>query len=122
VAYAVLRNSHDAEDVVQEVFMKLYRSGVWHDMSDEKAYLARTAWRTAVDHLPKQKQSEMDVGVNVDCSRAQEVNSKLAVQITADISSTTKAIDPSAPSYSTEPLVSKRAGAHRKADHYSFLR
>jgi hypothetical protein len=39
----------------------------------------------------------MDVGVNVDCSRAAEVNGKLAVQITADISSTTKAIDPSAP-------------------------
>jgi RNA polymerase sigma-70 factor (ECF subfamily) len=60
VAYAVLRNSHDADDVVQEVFLKLYFSGVWHEMSDEKAYLARTAWRTAVDHLPKQKQTEID--------------------------------------------------------------
>jgi len=60
VAYAVLRNSHDAEDVAQEVFLKLYRSGLWHTMTDEKAYLARTAWRTAVDHLPKQQQTDIE--------------------------------------------------------------
>lgn len=49
IAYAVLRNSHDAEDVVQEVFFKLYRSGAWKEMKDERAYLARVAWRGAVD-------------------------------------------------------------------------
>jgi RNA polymerase sigma-70 factor (ECF subfamily) len=53
VAYAVLRNSHDSEDVVQETFLKLYRSGVWQRMNDEKAYLARSAWRIAVERLPK---------------------------------------------------------------------
>ena len=60
VAYAVLRNSHDAEDVVQEVFLKLYRSSAWNDVRDEKAYLARVAWRAAVDHLPKQHQEAED--------------------------------------------------------------
>ena len=49
VAHAVLRNSHDAEDVAQDVFLKLYRSGAWAEMKDEKAYLARVAWRAAVD-------------------------------------------------------------------------
>lgn len=53
VAYALLRNSHDAEDVVQEVFLKLYRSNAWDGMHDEKAYLARASWRAAIDHLPK---------------------------------------------------------------------
>src|SRR6478609_9324150 len=53
VAYAVLRNPHDSEDVVQETFLKLYRSGAWQGMNDEKAYLARSAWRIAVDRLPK---------------------------------------------------------------------
>jgi RNA polymerase sigma-70 factor (ECF subfamily) len=49
VAYAVLRNAHDAEDVVQEAFLKLYRNGSWHRMENEKAFLARTVWRIAAD-------------------------------------------------------------------------
>jgi RNA polymerase sigma-70 factor, ECF subfamily len=60
VAYAVLRNSHDAEDVVQEVFLKLYRNGAWDGVQDEKAYLARAAWRAAIDHLPKHDQMASD--------------------------------------------------------------
>ena len=60
VAYAVLRNSHDADDVVQEVFLKLYRNNAWGSMRDEKAYLARIAWRAAIDHLPKQTHTEVD--------------------------------------------------------------
>jgi RNA polymerase sigma-70 factor (ECF subfamily) len=60
VAYAVLRNSHDAEDVVQEVFLKLYRSARWDQMKDERAYLARVAWRISVDRLPKTRDSEVD--------------------------------------------------------------
>lgn len=49
VAYAVLLNAADAEDVVQETFLKLYRSGDWRNAQNERAYLARVAWRTAVD-------------------------------------------------------------------------
>jgi RNA polymerase sigma-70 factor (ECF subfamily) len=48
VAWAVLRNGHDAEDVVQETFLKLYRTGSWERIEDERAFLARTAWRLAV--------------------------------------------------------------------------
>jgi len=55
VAYSILRNSHDAEDVVQEVFLKLYRSGAWRDILDERAFLARAAWRMSVDRLPKRR-------------------------------------------------------------------
>lgn len=47
VCYALVRNLHDAEDVVQEVFLKLYRSGAWERMEDEQGFLARTAWRIA---------------------------------------------------------------------------
>lgn len=49
VAYSVLLNAHDAEDAVQETFMKLYRSGGWQNAENERAFLARVAWRTAVD-------------------------------------------------------------------------
>ena len=54
VAYSVLRNVPDAEDVVQETFLKLYKGRGWEGMVDERAYLARAAWRLAVDWLPKQ--------------------------------------------------------------------
>jgi RNA polymerase sigma-70 factor (ECF subfamily) len=50
VAYAVLLNSHDAEDAVQETFLKLYRNSGWKQAENERAYLARVAWRIALDH------------------------------------------------------------------------
>ncbi len=53
VAYAVLLNSHDAEDAVQETFLKLYRNGGWQNLSNERAFLARTGWRIAVDRRPR---------------------------------------------------------------------
>ncbi len=52
VAYAVLLNAHDAEDAVQETFLKLYRNGGWRNLSNECAFLARVAWRIAVDRRP----------------------------------------------------------------------
>jgi RNA polymerase sigma-70 factor, ECF subfamily len=58
VVYAVLRNSHDAEDAVQETFLKLYRSNAWEEIRDERAFLARTAWRVAIDRRPKRQTVE----------------------------------------------------------------
>ena len=59
VAYAILRNSHDAEDAVQETFLKLYRSQAWKKIEDERAFLARVAWRMAADRLPKKQPAPM---------------------------------------------------------------
>ncbi len=49
VAYAVLLNAHDAEDAVQETFLKLYRHGGWQQAENERAYIARVAMRAAID-------------------------------------------------------------------------
>jgi RNA polymerase sigma-70 factor, ECF subfamily len=49
VAYSVLRNAHDAEDAVQDVFLKLYRSRSWEAIENENGFLARAAWRVAID-------------------------------------------------------------------------
>jgi RNA polymerase sigma-70 factor, ECF subfamily len=56
VAYAVLLNRADAEDAVQETFMKLYRNGGWRNVENERAFLARVTWRVAVDRLPRTSQ------------------------------------------------------------------
>jgi len=71
IAYAMLRNVQDAEDVVQEVFLKLFRNGAWEDMRDERAFLARTAWRIAVDRLPQRSGRFLheDTGEEQVCAR-----------------------------------------------------
>lgn len=46
-----MRNTLDAEDAVQETFLKLYRKGAWESIEDERAFLARAAWRVAVTRL-----------------------------------------------------------------------
>jgi len=53
VAYAVLLNSHDAEDAVQETFLKLYRNRGWRQAESERAFLARVTWRVAIDLRPR---------------------------------------------------------------------
>jgi RNA polymerase sigma-70 factor (ECF subfamily) len=61
VAFAIVRNSHDAEDVVQETFLRVYRGSAWKDMRNERAFLARTAWRIAVDRLPRSREVAAEV-------------------------------------------------------------
>lgn len=51
IAYAVLRNPHDAEDAVQDVFVKILRSRPTPEQ--EKAYLSKAAYRAALDRLPR---------------------------------------------------------------------
>ncbi len=53
VAFAAVRNAADAEDAVQEAFLKIYRSRAWHAIEDERAFLARAVWRVAVSRRGK---------------------------------------------------------------------
>lgn len=57
VAWAVLRHAHDAEDAAQETFLKVLRAQAWRGLRDEWAFVARTAWRTAVDGLTARSRS-----------------------------------------------------------------
>ena len=60
VAFSLLRNAQDAEDAVQEAFLKLYRGDAWRRMDNEKAFLARTVWRVALDRLPRGNEQSID--------------------------------------------------------------
>jgi RNA polymerase sigma-70 factor (ECF subfamily) len=68
VAFGLLRNRQDAEDAVQEAFLKLYRGEAWLRMDNEKGFLARTVWRVALDHLPRAERtldvSEMELAAS----------------------------------------------------------
>jgi RNA polymerase sigma-70 factor (ECF subfamily) len=62
IAYSVVRNHSDAEDVVQEVFLRLAKHGT-QGIEDPKAWISRIAWRVAVDRYrrsTRRQQEEFD--------------------------------------------------------------
>jgi len=62
IAYSVVRNHADAEDIVQEVFLRVAKHGA-RNIEDGKAWISRIAWRASVDRYRsrgKQAQEEFD--------------------------------------------------------------
>jgi RNA polymerase sigma-70 factor, ECF subfamily len=49
IAYAVVRNSEDAEDVTQATFFRAFRTGNLGNIEHMKAWLGRIAWRLALN-------------------------------------------------------------------------
>jgi RNA polymerase sigma-70 factor, ECF subfamily len=59
VAYSVVRNQQDAEDVAQEAFARAYRR--FADLRDRerfRSWLVRMTWRLALDHRRGQKRRQ----------------------------------------------------------------
>jgi RNA polymerase sigma-70 factor (ECF subfamily) len=60
VAYAVLRNAGDAEDVAQEAFAKAYhRFGQLRDRDRFRAWLVRMTWRMAINRTRSERRRTM---------------------------------------------------------------
>jgi RNA polymerase sigma-70 factor (ECF subfamily) len=58
IAYSVLRCHQDAEDATQETFMRVLRYGSkLADVEDSKTWLARIAWRVAVDRSKRRRRT-----------------------------------------------------------------
>lgn len=60
VAYSVLRNREDAEDAAQETFLRLSRQRNLAEIRDIRLWLARVAWRVAVDRIRKHREQSTD--------------------------------------------------------------
>ncbi len=59
VAYGVVRNKQDAEDVAQEAFARAYRRfSSLRDRDRFRAWLVRMTWRLALDHRRSQKRRQ----------------------------------------------------------------
>lgn len=62
IAYSILRNHHDAEDAVQECFLRAWKhKDRLHEIGNAKTWLARIAWTTALD---KRRASHKMVSLN----------------------------------------------------------
>jgi RNA polymerase sigma-70 factor, ECF subfamily len=59
IAYSVVRNHADAEDVVQEVFLRVTKHGA-HGIDDPRAWISRIAWRASVDRFRKFARAEQE--------------------------------------------------------------
>jgi RNA polymerase sigma-70 factor (ECF subfamily) len=73
IAYSVVRNQSDAEDVVQEVFLRLAKHGT-QGITDPKAWLCRVAWRVSVDryrNLARTAQDQFDERIHVPLAFAE---------------------------------------------------
>lgn len=60
LAYSMLRNVEDAEDAVQETFLRVHRSGELPEVREIKAWLARIAWRVALDRIQQRPKAELE--------------------------------------------------------------
>jgi len=66
VAMAVLRNHHDAEDAVQETFLRFLRHRRdWAAIRNLRAWLAQTAWRVALDRRRQAVAVSLEEAVSV---------------------------------------------------------
>ena len=59
IGYSVVRNPSDAEDVVQEVFLRLAKHGT-AGIEDPKAWISRIAWRVAVDRYRQTSRAQQE--------------------------------------------------------------
>ncbi|MGD0741621.1 MAG: RNA polymerase sigma factor [Terracidiphilus sp.] len=65
IALSVVRQPDDAEDVVQEAFLQVYRGERWRQMEDERGYLAQVVWRLAVrQHKRKGREQELPIDIS----------------------------------------------------------
>ncbi len=61
VAHAVLRSRAEAEDVVQEAFLRVVRHrGALGEVREMRVWLVRIAWRLALDRRRKLRPEQMD--------------------------------------------------------------
>jgi RNA polymerase sigma-70 factor, ECF subfamily len=77
IAYSVVRNHHDAEDATQETFVRVLRyKKKLEGVRDPKTWLARIAWRVAVER--SKKRPEISMSETEAATAAIELRSQLA--------------------------------------------
>jgi RNA polymerase sigma-70 factor (ECF subfamily) len=80
VAYSILRNHHDAEDAVQECFLRVLKYGKrLEEVRNVKTWLARIAWTVALDR----RRPRTMVSLNAVCLNDDGTGEELLQQLPA---------------------------------------
>lgn len=67
IAYSILRNHHDAEDAVQECFLRVWKfQNKLGTIRNLKTWLARVAWTTALDRRRHGRDASRNEGAEHD--------------------------------------------------------
>ena len=84
VAYSVLRDSHDAEDVTQDTFIRVMKNaGTLPEIRDQRAWLARIAWRLALtrwSRMRKRRSHEVELLKDFDYPAVAELTGETAAE------------------------------------------
>jgi RNA polymerase sigma-70 factor, ECF subfamily len=109
IAYAVLRSHADAEDAVQETFLRVLRyGGRLAHVEEPKTWLARIAWRVAVDKSKRHRRrnevtfEREDLGAPEIAS--EEISAEVAMQ-SAGLSAALAKLIAALPTKLREPLI-----------------
>ena len=102
VAWALLLNRSDADDVVQECFLRLHRKRAWHGIKDERAYLARVVWRMARDR--QRQPAREEGGIEMDTITAPDHSPEAAAVSRSAVHRIHRMID-ALPEELRQPLV-----------------
>jgi RNA polymerase sigma-70 factor, ECF subfamily len=109
IAYAVLRRHHDAEDATQETFLRVLRYSSKVDaVDDPKTWLARIAWRVAIDRARKREHARETTLDDPDKPVAEIVSLDASADDTvhgAHIESVLEKLIAALPSKLREPLI-----------------
>lgn len=83
VAFSALRNRDDAEDATQETFLRLLRyRGRLERARDPRAFIARVAWRVALDRLRRRKrQAEVSLEDHSEIVKTMRAHGRSAEEI-----------------------------------------
>ena len=79
IAYSILRNHHDAEDAVQECFLRVLKhAGRLHQVRSPKTWVARVAWTAALDRRSSRARASVNEAVEEPEVLARIADQKMA--------------------------------------------
>ena len=123
VAYSVVRNHHDAEDVTQETFARVLRYGKKiGEVRDQKTWLARIAWRVAVDRRKKVSEISLDDASNTVSELRTSLASAEEVVLGSEMSRMLEALISALPEQLRDPLTLSTVQEMSPSDIAEILR